>query len=335
MANLWARFRLFAAAVLIIAATAAPTAAQQPNAVDPTADAVKEQQLLQQFNRIQGLGTIPDIKSYVIEQPMGRVWRQFHEVWLRWIGAIAVLGILSLLIVFYLVRGRVRIQFGRSGINIERFNAFERFVHWMTATSFIIMALTGLNITFGKHVLLPLIGPNAFSAWSLAAKYAHNFTSFPFTLGVIVIFAMWLAGNIPNRTDIQWIKQGGGIVGHGHPPAYRFNAGQKGVYWIVVLGGSAAAASGYVLVFPFYGTTIAGMQIAQVVHGTVAVLFIAAMLAHIYIGTIGMEGAFEAMAEGTVDLNWAREHHSLWLEEEGGRIGPGDLERQPSATPAE
>jgi len=240
-----------------------------------------------------------------------------------------------LLIVFYLVRGRVRIQSGRSGINIERFNAFERFVHWMTATSFIIMALTGLNITFGKHVLLPLIGPNAFSAWSLAAKYAHNFTSFPFTLGVIVIFAMWLAGNIPNRTDIQWIKQGGGIVGHGHPPAYRFNAGQKGVYWIVVLGGSAAAASGYVLVFPFYGTTIAGMQIAQVVHGTVAVLFIAAMLAHIYIGTIGMEGAFEAMAEGTVDLNWAREHHSLWLEEEGGRIGPGDLERQPSATPAE
>lgn len=335
MANLWARFRPFAAAVLIIAATAAPTAAQQPNAVDPTADAVKEQQLLQQFNRIQGLGTIPDIKSYVIEQPMGRVWRQFHEVWLRWIGAIAVLGILSLLIVFYLVRGRVRIQSGRSGINIERFSAFERFTHWMTATSFIIMALTGLNITFGKHVLLPLIGPNAFSAWSLAAKYAHNFTSFPFTLGVIVIFVMWLAGNIPNRADIQWIKQGGGIIGHGHPPAYRFNAGQKGVYWIVVLGGSAAAASGYVLIFPFYGTTIAGMQIAQVVHGTVAVLFIAAMLAHIYIGTIGMEGAFEAMAEGTVDLNWAREHHSLWLEEESGHIGPGNLERQPSATPAE
>jgi formate dehydrogenase subunit gamma len=335
MAKLCAQFRLFAAAVLIIVATAASTVAQQPNVVNPTADAVKEQLLLEQFNRIQGLGTIPDIKSYVIEQPMGRVWRQFHEVWLRWIGAIAVLGMLSLLIVFYLIRGRVRIESGRSGINVERFNAVERFTHWMTATSFIVMGLTGLNITFGKHVLLPLIGPNTFSDWSLTVKYAHNFTSFPFTLGVIVIFVMWLAGNIPNRADIQWLKRGGGIIGHDHPPAYRFNAGQKAVYWIVVLGGSAAAASGYVLMFPFYGTTIAGMQIAQVVHGVVAVLFIAVMLAHIYIGTIGMEGAFEAMAEGTVDLNWAREHHSLWLDEEGGRTGPGDLTRRPSAAPAE
>jgi formate dehydrogenase subunit gamma len=174
-----------------------------------------------------------------------------------------------------------------------------------------------------------------FSAWSLAAKYVHNFTSFPFTLGVIVIFVMWLAGNIPNRADIEWLKRGGGIIGHEHPPAYRFNAGQKAVYWIVVSGGAAAAASGYVLIFPFYGTNIADMQIAQVVHGVVAVLFIAVMLAHVYIGTIGMEGAFEAMAEGTVDLNWAREHHSLWLKEESGHVGPGRLESQPSATPAE
>ena len=87
--------------------------------------------------------------------------------------------------------------------------------------------------------------------------------------------------------------------------------------------------------FPFYGTTIAGMQLAQMVHGTVAVLFVAAMIAHAYIGTIGMEGAFEAMGEGTVDLNWAKQHHRLWLEEEQARVGPAGLERQPSATPAE
>jgi formate dehydrogenase subunit gamma len=146
---------------------------------------------------------------------------------------------------------------------------------------------------------------------------------------------MWLAGNIPNRVDIEWIKRGGGIVGHDHPPAYRFNAGQKAVYWVVVLGGTAVAVSGYVLLFPFYGTTIADMQIAQVVHSVIAVLFVAAMLAHIYIGSIGMEGAFEPMAEGTVDLNWAREHHSLWLDEENARVGPDELQRQPSATPAE
>lgn len=336
MAMVYARLRLAAAAIVLVAlaAIATPVAAQQPSSVNPTADAVKEQQLLQQFKRIQGLGTIPDTKSYTIEQPEGRQWRQYHEVYLPWIGTIAMLGMIVLLLVFFLVRGMVRIKAGRSGVNIVRFTAFERFVHWMTATCFILMALTGLNITFGKVALLPLIGPGTFSRWSLAAKYAHNFLSFPFTLGVIVIFCMWLAGNIPNKVDVAWFKRGGGIVGGDDPPAYRFNGGQKVVYWLVVLAGTIVAVSGYLLMFPFYGTTIAGMQLAQMVHGTVAVLFVAAMIAHVYIGTIGMEGAFEAMGEGTVDLNWAKQHHSLWLAEEQGRVGPAQSARQPQATPA-
>ena len=198
---------------------------------------------------------------------------------LPWIGAIAILGMLALLVIFYLIRGMVQIEAGRSGRTIVRFNAFERFVHWMTATCFIVLALTGLNITFGKQILLPLIGPEAFAAWSQWGKYAHNYLSFPFTLGVVLIFLMWIAGNIPNRVDVEWIKRGGGIVGHDHPPAYRFNAGQKMIYWIVVLGGGAVAITGYLLMFPFYATDIAGMQLAQIVHGIVAVLFVAAMLA--------------------------------------------------------
>jgi formate dehydrogenase subunit gamma len=314
---------------------AVPASAQQGAPVNPTASSVKEQQLLQELGRIQGRGTIPDVKSYVIEQPMGREWRQFHEVTLRWIGAVAVLGMLALLVIFYLWRGMVRIEKGRSGRRIVRFNGFERFVHWMTATCFIILALSGLNITFGKPLLLPLLGPEAFTTWSELAKYAHNYLSFPFTIGVVLIFLMWVGGNIPNRVDVEWIKRGGGIVGSDHPPAYRFNAGQKMIYWIVVLGGGASAVTGYLLLFPFYGTGIEGMQIAQVVHAVVAMLFIAAMLGHIYIGTIGMEGAFEAMGEGTVDVNWAREHHRLWLEDELARTGPNESRRQPMATPAE
>ncbi len=336
MAMLATRIALLIAALLFLfCAAMTPLAAQQPNSVNPTAEAVKEQQLRQQLKRIQGLGSIPDVKSYVIEQPQGRDWRQFHEVWLHWIGAIAVLGMLAVLIVFYLTRGMVRIEAGRSGISIVRFNAFERFVHWMTATCFVILALSGLNITFGKNILLPLIAPSAFSSWSLVAKYAHDYLSFPFALGVILIFSMWLAGNIPNRVDIEWLKRGGGIIGKDHPPAYRFNAGQKAIYWIVVIGGAAVGVSGYVLMFPFYGSTIADMQLAQMVHSVVAVLFVAAMLAHIYIGTIGMEGAFEAMGRGTVDVNWAKEHHSIWLKEQNLRTESGELQGQPSATPAE
>jgi formate dehydrogenase subunit gamma len=90
--------------------------------------------------------------------------------------------------------------------------------------------------------------------------------------------------------------------------------------------GIAVAASGYLLLFPFYITNILGMQVAQVVHAIIAVLFVAVILAHIYIGTLGMEGAFEAMGTGEVDLNWAKEHHDLWLRDQLAK------EHQPAAS---
>jgi formate dehydrogenase subunit gamma len=316
---------------LLVVAASAPCNAQQ---VNPTASSVKEQQLLEELNRIQGRVSIPDRRSGVLEQPAGRDWREFRNVTLRWIGGIAILGVIAVLVIFYLTRGMVRLEGGRSGRTIVRFTAFERFVHWMTATCFIVLAISGLNITFGRPLLLPLIGFEAFSEWSQWAKYAHNYLSFPFTIGVVLIFLMWIAGNIPNKVDVDWLKRGGGIVGHDHPPAYRFNAGQKAIYWIVVLGGGAVAVTGYELMFPFYLSGIEGMQLAQVVHSIVAVLFIAAMLAHIYIGTLGMEGAFEAMGTGEVDLNWAREHHSLWVEEEQAK-GQAPSGGAPRAMPAE
>ncbi|MFL5166614.1 MAG: formate dehydrogenase subunit gamma [Microvirga sp.] len=313
------RFAIGAGAfLLLVIALPAPSVAQQ---VNPTASSVKEQQLLQELNRIQGRVSIPDQRSGVLVQPAGRDWREFRNVTLRWVGGIAILGMLAVLVIFYLTRGMVRLESGRSGRTIVRFTAFERFVHWVTAACFIVLAISGLNITFGRPLLLPLIGFEAFSEWSQWAKYAHIYLSFPFTIGVVVIFLIWIAGNIPNRVDVDWLKRGGGMVGHDHPPAYRFNAGQKAIYWIVIIGGTAVAVSGYLLMFPFYLSGIEGMQWAQVVHSIVAVLFVAAMLAHIYIGTIGMEGAFEAMGSGTVDVNWAKEHHSLWAEEEQAKAG--------------
>ena len=295
------------------------------------AQSVKERELLKELNKIQGRTTLPDARSGVLEQPAGRDWRQFHQVTLRWVAAISILGMLAVLILFYLIRGMVRIENGRSGRTLVRFNAFERFVHWMTASCFIVLALSGLNITFGRELLTPLFGPEMFASWSQWAKYAHNYLSFPFTLGVVLMFLMWIAWNIPTGTDFRWIKEGGGIVGNNHPPARRFNAGQKAIYWVVVLGGAAAAITGYLLMFPFYATDVSGMQLAQMVHGIVGVVFIAIMLAHIYIGTIGMQGAFEAMGKGEVDVNWAQQHHSLWLEKEaqkghvrGGGVAPAE-----------
>src|SRR6266702_771846 len=315
-------------AFVLLVAVSMPAAAQQ---VNPTASSVNEQQLLQELNRIQGRVSIPDQRSGILEQPAGRDWRELRNVTLRWIGGIGILGTIAVMVIFYLTRGMVRLESGRSGRTIVRFTASERFVHWMTAACFIVLAISGLNITFGRPLLLPLIGFEAFSEWSQWAKYAHIYLSFPFTIGVVLIFLMWIAGNIPNKVDIDWLKRGGGLVGHDHPAAYRFNAGQKAIYWIVVIGGTAVAVTGYQLMFPFYLSGIEGMQLAQIAHSIVAVLFVAAMLAHIYIGTIGMEGAFEAMGSGTVDVNWAREHHSLWLEEQGARTGSNDARTTPAA----
>ena len=327
------RHALAALALVGVLGLIGPAAAQQPTSVNPTASSVKEEQLLRELQRVQGRITIPDSRESVLIQPAGQDWRHFHQVTLRWIGAIAILGMLGLLVAFYLGRGMVRIEGGRSGRTVTRFSGFERAVHWMAASSFVVLALSGLNITFGKPLLLPLIGPEAFAGWSQWAKYGHNYLSFPFTLSVVLILLMWIAWNLPAKGDLEWVTRGGGMVGGDHPPAGRFNTGQKLIYWIVVLGGGAVAVTGYLLLFPFYGTDIAGMQLAQIIHGVVALLFVAAMLGHIYIGTIGMEGAFEAMGTGEVDLNWAKQHHSRWVAQE---LGQGQGATPPrGARPAE
>jgi formate dehydrogenase subunit gamma len=310
-----------------------PAAPQQSQVIDPDARAVNEHTLLREFPRIQGTILIPDQQESVLIQPAGRMWDFFHEVLLRPIGVVVIFGMLAVLAGGYFLLGRMRISAGPSGTRVLRFTSFERFCHWLTATSFVVLALTGLNITFGKVALHPLIGPEAFSFVAQYAKYTHNYVSFAFVIGLVLIVTMWIKDNIPRKIDITWLKEGGGFIRSKHPTAGRFNAGEKLVFWFALGAGAAVTVSGYLLIFPFYVTNIAGMQVAQVVHSIIALLFIAVILAHIYIGTLGMEGAFEAMGTGSVDLNWAKEHHGAWLEEEvaKGRVPAEQL----SATPAE
>jgi formate dehydrogenase subunit gamma len=334
--TLLAQLRLLAIAMMLVGSMAsAPSFAQKlgpDGAPNPTASVTSERDLFKQVPRAEGRIDIPDTKAAVLIQPAGRTWDYFHEVLLHWGGAIVIVGTLVLLGLAYLIIGRIRIAAGRSGRKILRFKAFERFSHWLTAVSFVVLGLTGLNITFGKIVLLPLVGPEAFSDISQAAKYVHNFTSFSFVVGLVFIIVIFFRDNLFERVDLDWLKQGGGFIKNKHAPASRFNLGEKLVYWLSLAAGILVSASGFLLLFPFYGTDIADMQLAQVVHAVVAVLFVALILAHIYIGTLGMEGAFEAMGSGEVDLNWAKEHHDLWLARQ---LANQDRHDQPSATPAE
>ena len=324
---------IVALTVLIVAAP--PVFAQRlgpDGAPDPTASVASEQQLLQQSPRIEGHIAQPNERARVLMQPAGRQWDHFHEITLRWLGAIVILGMIAALGAAYLIMGRLRISRGRSGQKVRRFSSFERFAHWVTAVSFVVLALTGLNITFGKIVLLPMIGPEAFSSLSQAAKYVHNFVSAAFVIGLGLIVVLWIKDNIPRKVDVDWVRQGGGFIKSKHAPSGRFNAGEKLVFWFALGAGAGVIISGYLLMFPFYVTDIAGMQIAQIVHAVIAVLFVAVIIAHIYIGTLGMEGAFEAMATGDVDLNWAKEHHDLWLAQ---LLATDERQEQPRATPAD
>ncbi len=315
------RFLIAAIALMMASVFVAPVQAQ----VNPTASAVQEQQLLnalQSGGSIEGRISIPDAGAAALIKPAGQEWRAFHQGTMAWTAAVAVLGMLVVVAGFYLLRGRITIDSGWSGMKILRFNSVERFAHWLTATSFIILALTGLNLVFGKTVLLPLFGAEAFAAATQWGKYAHNYLAWPFMLGVALMLVIWIKDNIPNGTDIAWLKAGGGLFSKGvHPPARKFNAGQKVIFWSVILGGAALSVTGVFLLFPELAGSYGNWQLNQIIHGLVSVVLVAIMIGHIYIGSIGMEGAFDAMGSGEVDYNWAKEHHSIWAEEVRAKSG--------------
>jgi formate dehydrogenase subunit gamma len=328
------RGALFVLAVMLVTMSGSAFAQKlnPDGAPNPDASHVSEQQLLKLVPRAEGRIDIPDAKAAVLIQPMGRTWDYFHEVLLHWGAALVIVGTIVLLALAYLVMGRLRIEGGRSGLKVVRFKAIERFSHWLTAVSFVVLGLTGLNITFGKLLLLPMIGPQAFSDVSQVAKYVHNFVSFAFVAGLVLITVIFIKDNFPARVDLEWVKKGGGFIKSKHAPAGRFNLGEKAVFWLSLGLGITVSVSGYLLLFPFSVTNIFGMQIAQVVHAVAAVLFVALILAHIYIGTLGMEGAFEAMGTGEVDLNWAKEHHDQWLAQ---KLATEPHPIRGAATPAE
>ena len=281
--------------------------------------------------------------SNVLIQDSGMWWLRFRQGPLLTYGGYLLLGTLAFLAVFYLLRGRVRIDGAKTGRTIERFKGIERFGHWLLAGSFILLGITGLISLMGRKFLIPTFGHEAYAWVAAYSKWIHNNVSWAFMLGLVMVFVMWVIHNLPDRTDLRWLAKGGGLFGGGHPPAKKFNAGQKLIFWSVIVLGASISASGLSLLFPFEIHIFAAtfeklnalgiselpglgalpatltphqeMQYAQLWHAIVSFVLMAIILAHIYIGSIGMEGAFDAMKTGMVEEQWAKEHHSLWVDE--------------------
>lgn len=251
---------------------------------------------------------------------IGENWRQFRTGPLITYGGWFLVGVVIVIALFFTLVGRNRLAHGRSGTTIVRWKPHERFVHWFNAISFVLLAITGLSLLFGRTVLIPVLGHEAFAAYAQIAKLVHNYLGPAFSVGVLVMILMWIGHNIPNRVDVQWFRQGGGIVGKAHPSAGKFNGGEKVWFWLgLVVFGLTVSISGFVLNFPNFGQERETMAIAQGVHAITSILWVGFFLGHAYIGTLGTEGALEGMTTGRVDVNWAKQHHDLWYQEEIAR----------------
>lgn len=312
----------------ILNQTQAERSAMQPGNLAPTYRAVKEGG--------EHYSSLPYPEAGVLIQPKaqfpgqdrattaGEAWRQYRNGPLTQIGGwlliIALVGVAAV----YLLRGPIKLKTPRTGRLIERFTSVERIAHWTMAITFLILAGTGVLMLFGRYVLLPIFGHTLFGWLAYASKNIHNFVGPVFTVSLIVFFVIFVRDNLPKASDMQWLKRGGGVLGKGHVSAGRFNAGEKIWFWggVTVLG-LIVSASGFFLdmLVPGVQYVRGNMQIASVIHIIAAVLVVSMSVAHIYIGSVGMEGAYEAMRTGYVDDAWAKEHHDLWYDDiQNGKV---------------
>lgn len=246
----------------------------------------------------------------------GQNWRQYRNGPIATYGPWVLAVMLLAIVLFHLMtRGGVGLEGERSGKTVQRWTGFERFLHWFTASLFIILSITGLSLLFGRAVLIPVLGSAGFAAWASFSITLHNYLGPLFVVGVLVEILLWIRHNIPNATDFKWFAQGGGLLGKGHPSAGRMNGGEKLWFWIICTFGVAVCVTGLILDFPNYGFSREDMQLASLIHAICAIVWIAVALGHIYIGTAGTEGSLEGMTTGRVSVEWAEQHHDQWYEE--------------------
>lgn len=263
----------------------------------------------------------------------GEAWRQVrNRVIIPYGGSLVLIALLAV-VIFYFTKGPLKLHAPPTGRRIERFTPLERAAHWANAAAFVVLAVSGLVMAFGQYILRPIIGATLFGWLTYALKNLHNFVGPLFLVSLLIIIVTFVRDNLPRREDWVWLVRFGGLLGDQGVPSHRFNAGEKVVFWLgVFVLGLVVVGSGLVLdkLLPGIEYLRAQMQVAHMIHASAALVMIALFIGHIYMGTVGTEGAYAAMKTGYVDETWAREHHALWYED----IQAGKIPAQRSA-PAE
>ncbi|MFZ5556946.1 MAG: formate dehydrogenase subunit gamma [Pseudomonadota bacterium] len=271
-----------------------------------------------------GITQIKGVETGVLVQSGGETWRELRNGPITFYGSILLLAVPVLFLVFHVVKGPMKLHHPETGRKIQRFSAWDRVIHWSTAISWVLLAITGIMILFGKHFLLPVFGYTVFAFLTNIAKNIHNFVGPYFIVSALAMFFTYLSRNIPRAHDLTWLSKLGGIFSGKEVPSGFFNAGEKIVFWVgLFLFTIIVGASGLILLFPNFDQGREVMQIANIVHSIASILFMAMIMGHIYLGTVGVPGAYKAMrTDGKVDEQWAKEHHELWYNEVKGKAQP-------------
>lgn len=275
-----------------------------------------------------GVTTVAGPEAGVLIQNGGQNWRQVRQGPVSTYGAIGLGLVVLLIVIFQAVVGRARLE-KRTGKTILRWPMIDRILHWYVAILFIILAITGISLLYGKAILIPVLGKEGFAAFAALAKPVHNYLALFFSAGTLILLLMWLGQNIPAAGDLKWILSGGGYFGGEHRPAGFVNAGEKLWFWILFFGSVAMIGSGLFLLFPNMDFSRETLQLANIVHGISSLVLIAGAIGHIYLGTVGNEGTLEGMITGEVDEQWARQHHSAWYDQVRSKNAGGGGAAQP------
>lgn len=280
---------------------------------NPGADLWRE--VRQRNIAIEGISQIKSVDSGILINPQADRWTRFRVDQLVNYAAIILAGLVLLLLVFYLLRGKIKVEGGLSGQVLHRFSDYERVLHWTLAIVFLFLAITGLTLLLGRTFLIPLFGQEFFSLLASSSKEGHNLFGPIFFASLIMMLLRFVKRNIYEKGDLTWLLKGGGIIGKSHVSGGFFNMGEKTWYWIVILIGLLISVSGFILVSPNFGQGRVIMELSHIVHVISAIVLIAISFGHMYLGSVGSEGALESMQTGYVDVNWAESHHDRWAKE--------------------
>ncbi|MBX2869167.1 MAG: formate dehydrogenase subunit gamma [Acidiferrobacterales bacterium] len=334
--NRW-KSMLWSFVFIVMSATILPTASYLFSADDAYAQVNNDNNQRANFWRAvregkPGYSSVSGPEAGVFINNGGQNWRQLRNGVIANYGGWAIVLGLGAIVLFFLLRGRIKVEEESSGLTVPRWKTWERVMHWYTAILFVLLTISGLSLLFGRAVLIPLLGAKGFGMWANLSITVHNYVGPFFALGVFAMLLVWVKNNIPNGTDMKWFAKGGGLIGNAHPSAGKLNGGEKLWYWIVIFVGLiAVCGSGLVLIgwAAQYGVVDGGratMQFAHQIHAIAAIIWIVGFFGHAYIGTLGTEGALEGMTSGRVSAEWAKQHHDLWYEEVKDQAGRQETE---------